>query len=85
MTKILAPNKITYRCTAVIGVLQNVVYLEKQHNGLEGTATAFYRTYRRCKNYFCLVRLLQTCTKQNHRVLVIQLFRMARLVRATRI
>jgi len=41
-------------------------------------ATAFYRTLRRCKNYFCLVRLLQICTKQNH-----QVFRMARLVRAT--
>ena len=27
--------------------------------------TAFYRTLRRCKNYFCLVRLLQLCTKQN--------------------
>jgi len=28
--------------------------------------TAFYRTLRRCKNYFRLVRLLQICTKQNH-------------------
>ena len=27
-------------------------------------ATAFYRNLR-CKNYFCLVRLLQICTKQN--------------------
>jgi len=31
-TKILAPNKITYRCTAVIDVLQNAAYLEKQQH-----------------------------------------------------
>ena len=33
-------------------------------------ATAFYRTLRMCKNYFCLVRLLQICTKQIHHDLV---------------
>jgi len=31
-TKILAPNKITYRRTAVIDVLQNATYLEKQQH-----------------------------------------------------
>jgi len=46
-------------------------------------ATAFYRTLRKCKNYVCLVRLLQICTKQNHHDLLLQVFRMARLVRAT--
>jgi len=49
-TKIFAPNKITYRCTAVIDVLQNAAYLEKQQHVVLKTqlATAFYRTLRRC-------------------------------------
>jgi len=50
--------------------------------GLEDTATASYRAVRMNKNYLVgerlrpILRLLQTCTKQNHYVL--QVFRMAR-------